>query len=33
MNRRVIVKILEPVYKKKIKLGLGVYFKDAEENR
>ena len=33
MNRRVIVKILEPVYKKKIKLGLGVYFEDAEENR
>ncbi len=33
LNRRVIVKILEPVYKKKIKLGLGVYFKDAEENR
>lgn len=33
VNRRVIVKILEPVYKKKIKLGLGVYFEDAEENR
>jgi chemotaxis protein MotB len=33
INRRVIVKILEPVYKKKIKLGLGVYFEDAEENR
>lgn len=33
MNRRVIVKILEPVYKKKIKMGLGIYFKDAEENR
>jgi len=32
INRRVIVKILEPVYKKKIKMGLGVYFKDAEEN-
>jgi chemotaxis protein MotB len=33
MNRRVIVKILEPIYKKKIKMGLGIYFKDAEENR
>lgn len=33
MNRRVIVKILEPIYKKKIKLGLGIYFKDSEENR
>lgn len=33
INRRVIVKILEPVYKKKIKMGLGVYFEDAEENR
>jgi chemotaxis protein MotB len=33
INRRVIVKILEPIYKKKIKLGLGVYFEDAEENR
>lgn len=33
MNRRVIVKILEPVYKKKIKMGLGIYFKDSEENR
>lgn len=33
INRRVVVKILEPVYKKKIKLGLGVYFEDAEENR
>ncbi|MBA2403199.1 MAG: OmpA family protein [Bdellovibrionales bacterium] len=33
INRRVVVKILEPIYKKKIKLGLGVYFEDAEENR
>lgn len=33
MNRRVIVKILEPIYKQKIKMGLGIYFKDAEENR
>lgn len=33
INRRVIIKILEPVYKKKIKLGLGVYFEDAKENR
>ena len=33
INRRVIVKILEPVYKKKVKMGLGVYFEDAEENR
>ena len=33
INRRVVVKILEPMYKKKIKMGLGVYFEDAEENR
>lgn len=32
INRRVVVKILEPIYKKKIKLGLGVYFEDAKEN-
>lgn len=33
MNRRVVVQILEPVYRKKIKLGLGVYFEDAKENK
>lgn len=32
MNRRVIIKLLEPVNKEnQIKMGLGVYFKDATE--
>ncbi|MFZ4713664.1 MAG: OmpA/MotB family protein [Bacteriovoracaceae bacterium] len=33
MNRRVMIKILEPIYKKKIKLGLGVYFEDSVDNK
>lgn len=32
MNRRVVIRILEPYKKKKVKFGLGVYFKDATEN-
>jgi chemotaxis protein MotB len=32
LNRRAIIKVLEPVYKKKIKLGLGVYFEDAVQD-
>lgn len=33
MNRRSIIKVLEPSKRQKIKLGLGVYFKDSvEEN-
>lgn len=31
INRRAIIKVLEPRKKKKIKLGLGVYFQDSEE--
>ena len=33
MNRRALIKILEPIYKKKIKLGLGVYFEDSVDNK
>jgi chemotaxis protein MotB len=29
MNRRVVIKVLEPTEKKKVKLGLGVYFEDS----
>lgn len=32
LNRRVVIRVLEPRTKEKIKLGLGVYFKDAREN-
>jgi flagellar motor protein MotB len=32
MNRRAIIKVLEPSKKQKIKLGLGVYFKVATED-
>lgn len=32
MNRRAIIKVLEPIKKQKVKLGLGVYFKEATEN-
>lgn len=32
MNRRAIIKVLEPSKKQKIKLGLGVYFKEATED-
>lgn len=32
MNRRVVVRLLEPREKKKVKFGLGIYFKDATEN-
>lgn len=28
-NRRVVIRVLEPKEKKKLKMGLGVYFKDA----
>lgn len=31
-NRRVVVRVLEPYKKKKIKLGLGVYFRDATQD-
>jgi hypothetical protein len=31
MNRRAIIKVLEPSQRKKVKLGLGVYFKEATE--
>jgi flagellar motor protein MotB len=31
MNRRVVIRLLEPLEKKKVKFGLGVYFKDATE--
>ena len=33
MNRRAIIQIMEPIAKKKIKLGLGVYFEDATEKK
>jgi len=31
-NRRAVIKVLEPVNKKKVKLGLGVYFNDATDD-
>jgi chemotaxis protein MotB len=31
MNRRAIIKVLEPTEKKKVKLGLGVYFEEASD--
>lgn len=31
LNRRVVIRLLEPYKKKKVKFGLGVYFKDATE--
>jgi chemotaxis protein MotB len=31
-NRRVVLRLLEPVEKKKVKFGFGIYFKDATEN-
>jgi hypothetical protein len=31
MNRRAIIKVLEPSKRQKIKLGLGVYFKESTE--
>lgn len=31
-NRRVVIRVLEPREKKKLKLGLGVYFKDATKD-
>lgn len=30
-NRRVVIRVLEPKEKKRLKLGLGVYFKDASK--
>jgi len=30
-NRRVIIRVLEPLNKKKVQMGLGVYFKDSKE--
>jgi chemotaxis protein MotB len=32
INRRVEIRVLEPKEKKKVKLGLGIYFQDATEN-
>lgn len=32
INRRVVIRLLEPVEKKKVKFGLGIYFKDAFTN-
>lgn len=32
LNRRVVIRLLEPYKKKKVKFGLGIYFKDATEN-
>ena len=32
LNRRVVVRLLEPIKIKKVKFGLGVYFKDAVED-
>jgi outer membrane protein OmpA-like peptidoglycan-associated protein len=32
LNRRVVLRLLEPKEKKKVKFGFGVYFKDATEN-
>ena len=31
MNRRAVIKVLEPTEKKKVKMGLGVYFEDASD--
>lgn len=31
-NRRVVMRLLEPVQKKAVKFGLGIYFKDAYNN-
>jgi chemotaxis protein MotB len=32
INRRAIIKVLEPLTKKKVKLGLGIYFQDSVED-
>jgi len=32
MNRRAVIMVLEPIEKKKVKLGLGIYFEDATDN-
>jgi chemotaxis protein MotB len=31
-NRRVVLRLLEPVEKKKVKFGFGIYFKDSRED-
>lgn len=32
LNRRVVIRVLEPYEKKKVKMGLGIYFRDATED-
>jgi len=32
VNRRVVLRLLEPVAKKKVKFGFGIYFKDSTED-
>jgi chemotaxis protein MotB len=32
LNRRVVIRVLEPYEKKKLKFGLGIYFRDATED-
>lgn len=32
INRRAIIKVLEPIAKKQVKMGLGVYFEDSVDN-
>lgn len=31
LNRRIVIRLLEPVKKEKVKFGFGIYFKDATE--
>ncbi len=32
INRRALIKVLEPMEKKKVKMGLGIYFRDSTDN-
>jgi len=32
INRRAVIMLLEPIEKKKVKLGLGIYFEDSTDN-
>lgn len=32
LNRRIVIRLLEPYTKKKMKFGLGIYFKDSRED-
>lgn len=32
LNRRIVIRLLEPTKKEKVKFGFGIYFKDAVEN-